>query len=170
MSLFDPHPIKGAIITACGVYRYQLTRVWNSDLRPAAFIMLNPSTADAENDDPTIRRCIGFAKAWGCGGLTVVNLFAYRSTDPKAMRGVRDPVGPLNDTYIRAAAEHCHPVVAAWGTHGTLRQRATEVKMILLRTGVSIVSLGVTKDGHPKHPLYVAGKTTPATFITPGVP
>lgn len=168
--LFDTEPrsSSGAVISACGKYRYRLGRTWDAALRPACFVMLNPSTADATEDDPTIRRCIGFAKSWGCGGIVVVNLFAYRATDPKQLLKAADPVGPDNDEHIRAAVVECHPVVAAWGVHGVLRQRDGRVKWLLERWGVLPKCLGKTKDGrHPRHPLYVRADTALVRLSAP---
>src|SRR5947209_16246810 len=114
------HTIARAIFDSTGTYRYSLWRQWSTDCPPVAFIMLNPSTADDRKDDPTIRRCIGFARAWGFGALEVVNLFAYRATDWSKLLEVDDPVGPENDDYIVQAVERCPCVVAAWGTKGVL--------------------------------------------------
>lgn len=150
--------LRQAHISDCGRFRYQLTRQW-SDERPACFICLNPSTADAVKDDPTVRRLIGFAKAWGCGGLHLVNLFAFRSTDPYAMKEAADAVGPHNDSYIRTASFECWPLVAAWGTHGGYLLRDRTVMRIVKECGTVLKCLGVTKDGYPKHPLYIANGT-----------
>lgn len=151
---------SGAIISECGTYRYALERNWGGYAKVVAFIMLNPSTADATKDDPTIRRCIGFAKAWGCTGLRVLNLFALRSTDPKALYSHPDPIGPENDDYLREWSADSQIVVAAWGVHGKLRGRGTKVRGMV----PGLQALGVTKDGHPKHPLYVAAATALATL------
>lgn len=135
-------------------YRYMLTRRWSDPHAWMTFLMLNPSTADAFADDPTIRRCISFAKREGCGGLDVLNLFAWRATDPKALRECPDPVGPDNDHVIRGHARNSL-VVAAWGANGTLRGRSREVAALLAAEGVRLKCLGVTADGSPRHPLYV---------------
>lgn len=147
--------IGAATLSGCGTFRYQLTRTWDAALRPAAFVMLNPSTADATADDPTVRRCVGFARAWGCGGIEVVNLFAFRSPNPSDLLSAADPVGPENDGYVRRAAEQCRPVVAAWGASFPPGPRVGAVLDILARVGVPLMCLGVTKGGHPRHPLYV---------------
>jgi hypothetical protein len=140
------------------VYRYRLTRHWDDTRPPACFIMLNPSTADAFTVDPTVRRCLAFARAWGAGGLLVLNLFALRSTDPAVLRTHPDPVGPDNDTVLRHALTGVHgPVVAAWGVHGTHGGRAQHVTGLLEACGVNVLCLGATKAGHPRHPLYVPG-------------
>src|SRR5689334_19453129 len=110
-----------AVISACGRYRYVLTRQVGPGSRRATFVMLNPSTADATNDDPTIRRCIGFAREWGCGRLVVLNLFAFRATDPADLKRAIDPVGPENRDWFERTLRPPHdgPLVCAWGVHGT---------------------------------------------------
>ncbi len=143
-------------MSECGLYRFRLARTWDEEERPACFIMLNPSTADARKDDPTIRRCISYARSWNAGGIVVVNLFAFRATDPKELLKAADPVGPGNDLHIRKAVERCHPVVCAWGTKGALLGRGEAVKRLLAEVGVAVKCLAVTKDGHPNHPLYLA--------------
>lgn len=146
---------KSAVISDCGLYRYQLRRRWGGG-PSLPFIMLNPSTADANNDDPTIRRCIGFAKSRNFGGILVVNLFAFRATSPVDMKRATDPVGRDNNIYLLGAMANADiddvPVIAAWGTHGNHRNRANEVMALADRP---LWCLGTTKDGHPKHPLYV---------------
>lgn len=139
-------------------YRYRLGRIWNLDVPAMTFIGLNPSTADAMADDPTIRRCRNFALREGCGGLVMVNLFAYRSTDPGALRHVEDPVGPDNANYLLLMAASAGPAVAAWGTGGSLHGRDRAV-LRLLNGMKKLHCLGTTKDGHPRHPLYLAAKT-----------
>lgn len=140
------------------IYRYALTRTWDTDRPVATFIMLNPSTADAFKLDPTIRRCIGFARAWGCGGLVVVNLFGLRSTDPKGLYTHPDPVGVANDEVIAdQLAAAAGPVVAAWGAHGVHLNRCGQVGALVQQCGRSLLCLGVTNAGQPRHPLYVPG-------------
>lgn len=151
-----------AVLSDCGKYRYVLTRSLNSPLRwvkPCLFIMLNPSTADAENDDPTIRRCIGFAEKWHATHLTIVNLFALRSTDPKALSMSIDPVGPENDHYLAEQIQrHTLGIVcAAWGAHPFAQKRAAE---FVDTHGEVLECLGTTKAGYPRHPLYVKNQTT----------
>ncbi|MGH3977119.1 MAG: DUF1643 domain-containing protein, partial [Pseudonocardiaceae bacterium] len=123
-------PTSDAVLSGCGRYRYQLTRTWDPGQQRATFIMLNPSTADAADDDPTIRRCTSYARSWGLGGLMVVNLYAYRATDPADLWKVDDPVGPDNDDHLRAvlaaATDVGAPVVAAWGANARL-DRVAEV-------------------------------------------
>lgn len=157
-TLFDATPDatrSAAVLSDCGTYRYRLTRLWDPHARPACFVMLNPSTADAKRDDPTIRRCVGFARAWGCGGIVVVNLFALRATDPAALHAATDPIGPANEGYIRGAMVEGWPVVAAWGAHVPARGRANHTRVGADRAGIPLKCLGVTKEGFPRHPLYV---------------
>ena len=146
-----------AEISECGLYRYKLVRQIPQPIRwvrPCLFIMLNPSTADAELDDPTIRRCISFAKREGCTRLTVVNLFALRATDPKALRKAEDPEGPLNDGYLLEEIETHQNIgltVAAWGADPFARRKAE-----WLRNQIRpIQCLGFTRSGAPRHPLYL---------------
>lgn len=146
----------GAIFSDDGAYRYRLWRIWSEVEPTIAFCMLNPSTATAEIEDPTIRRCIGFAKAWGYGGLVVVNIFALRSTDPLVLYKHSDPIGPDNDAHI-ANVRHTVPLmIAAWGAHGNLKSRGFMVKHM-----VETKTLGLTSGGQPKHPLYLRGDCVP---------
>lgn len=121
------------------------------------FVGLNPSTADETQDDPTIRRCIAFAKSWGYAGLCMTNLFAFRATDPKDMMVAADPVGPENDGYLLALAGDTGVIVAAWGANGTHLGRDADVCKLL----PVLHCLALTKDGHPGHPLYLRKTLTP---------
>jgi hypothetical protein len=151
--------IRSAYISECGKYRYSLERTWGQNgLNYCAFIGLNPSTADAEIDDPTIRRCIGFAKDWGFDALCMVNLFAFRATNPKDMLTVADPIGPDNDRSLRIACQNAKLIVAAWGNHGSLNGRSKEVQEDM-RGGLHV--LGLTKSGEPAHPLYLPKNLKP---------
>jgi hypothetical protein len=154
----------GAAFSRDRRYRYRLWRRWDRSRPTIAFCMLNPSTADARRDDPTIRRCIGFARHWGYGGIEVVNIFALRATDPRALRSARDPVGPRNDAFmLRAAAES--PIVIAWGVHGALRDReATALQ--LLGPRARLLALGRTRSGAPRHPLYLRRDTEALEYVT----
>jgi len=143
-----------AVFSPCRLYRYRLTRRWG-DGPTCAFIMLNPSTADEFQDDPTIRRCIGFARREGCGGLVIGNIFAFRAADPADMKAAPDPVGPENDRHlIQIMVETDGPAVAAWGAHGAFLDRAAHVRRL---TDVPLLCLGLTKAGAPRHPLYIRG-------------
>ncbi len=149
----------GAEFSPERAYRYRLWREWGGTGALVCWVMLNPSTADETIEDPTIRRCIGFARAWRCRGIEAVNLFALRSTDPKALYDHADPVGPENDDAIALAAARADIVIAAWGVHGTFLGRGDAVVGMLARRGIALSCLGTTKDGHPRHPLYVAAAT-----------
>ncbi len=122
------------------------------------FIGLNPSTADETKDDPTIRRCIGFAKSWGFGGINMLNLFAYRSTDPNKLKVVVDPVGPENDVFLSMYCDVIGLNVVCWGTRGGFMDRGEKVIALLGRECLSC--FGFTNGGHPKHPLYLKRDTS----------
>lgn len=148
---------KDAAISECGNYRYSLLRQWG-DGASCVFIMLNPSTADADLDDPTIRRCIGFAKRENCDAIEVVNLFAFRSSDPKELEKAHDPVGPLNNQYIHTAVQNARgPIIAAWGACPYVRGRDKGTIDVVRFERGHIHCLGKTKNGSPRHPLYVPG-------------
>jgi hypothetical protein len=136
-------------------YRYLLTRIWDPTVKPVVFLMLNPSTADALEDDPTSRRCTGFARREGAGGLVVVNLFGLRSTDPRALRHHDDPVGRHTDVFVRQAVSVSSTVVCAWGAAGVTGDRSRKVTQDLAGLGVSLQCLGRTSTGQPRHPLYL---------------
>ena len=153
-----------ATFSADRVHRYLLTRTWDASLPSVNFLMLNPSTADAFQLDPTNRRCVGFAQAWGYGSMVTTNIFAFRSTDPAGLRTAADAIGPENDDAILSAATSADLVIAAWGTHGELQGRGTAVREMLVGAGIALHSLRLTKAGHPGHPLYVAGDTLPTTW------
>lgn len=155
--------MKGAIIDPTGTYRYSLWRIWNADLPKVLFVMLNPSTADADLDDPTIRRCIGFAKYWGYGSLEVVNLFAFRATNPDELKKCVDPIGIDNDIHIRRAAIQSEQIILAWGTKGNLLNRDKKVLDILY--SFRTYCIDVSKDNHPKHPLYLAADKRPIQYL-----
>jgi hypothetical protein len=153
--------IKGAVISNCETYRYLLLRVWDLSKPLLVFMMLNPSTATARLDDPTIRRCMGFARRDGYGGIMVVNLFAFRSPSPAAMKAAIDPVGPLNARFLQHAFEYAvtaqADVIAGWGVHGEFKDQDYGAVQQAEITGVEVKCLGKSKDGHPRHPLYIAG-------------
>jgi hypothetical protein len=146
------------------IHRYSLTRVWDSRLPLVNFLMLNPSTADAFTLDPTNRRCVGFARSWGFGGLVTTNIFAFRSTDPKGLRAAADPVGEENDRAILDAAQSADLVIAAWGTHRELLGRGQQVGAMLTESEVELKALRLTKAGHPGHPLYVSADSEPVRW------
>lgn len=129
------------------------------------FIGLNPSTADETVNDPTITRCINFAKAWGYGSLHMLNLFAFRATDPTVMKAQGGAaVGPRNDEYLVSAARRAGLVVAAWGTHGVFRGREAQVRQAMAGENLNLSVLRLTKHGHPQHPLYLPGSSVPVEW------
>lgn len=152
-----------ATFSPCGTYRYALTRDWfpKDDAGSVLFIMLNPSTATADEDDPTIRRCQNFARSWGFDGIVVANLFALRSTEPAALRTHPDPIGPVNDEMLETllSSRGIGMAVAAWGVHGLLRHRAASVNVLAARSRTRLMALGLTKEGFPRDPLYVRADT-----------
>lgn len=157
-----------AQISSDGLYRYALTRYLGSGTRPAVFIMLNPSTADATTDDPTIRRCVGFTKAWGLDRMIALNLFAFRATKIEDMKDADDPVGPECDEWLRRYLDYPikykAPIVCAWGVHGSFRGRHLEVLRLIEEMGGQPMALRVTKDKHPSHPLYLPKNLKPVLY------
>lgn len=164
---------SGAVFSACMAYRYILTRnlqpEFGAALFPVCFLMLNPSTADAEKLDPTIRRCVKFAERWGGDRLAIVNIFSYRATDPAAMKRQQDPVGARNREWVehavRTTLDQNGIVVAAWGGHGDHRGQDKEARKWLAEMGAKVHCLGLTeKTGQPRHPLFVPRLTSPVPF------
>ena len=158
---------KTAYFSADRVYRYSLGRHW-SEHGVVMFIGLNPSTADESLDDPTIRRCIRFARDWGYGGIYMLNLFAFRSTNPKRLSQVDHPIGDDNNSFLGSYARMSSLVVAAWGVYGELRHRSDDVREALEAQGIPVHHLGLTKYGYPRHPLYLSGATMPKVWTPPG--
>ncbi|SFW50269.1 DUF1643 domain-containing protein [Amycolatopsis australiensis] len=164
-----------AVLDTTGTYRYLLTRAWAPGPL-VMFVMLNPSTADATADDPTMRRVTRFARSWGFGSLAVVNLFALRATDPAALETHPDPVGPATDAFLAATARQADRCVAAWGAHPAAARRAPTVTQMLRRSATrqyrpGLACLGLTKGGQPRHPLYLPATTTLTSYEenqTPG--
>lgn len=146
------------------LYRYSLIHKWSgAPDNKLVFLMLNPSTADAFKADPTVAACMVWAQMWGFGELEVVNIFAYRATDPKNMKKAEDPIGPLNNAFVKEAAASASLIVAAWGAHGDHLGRGREVATKLLRE-MKLTCLAINEGGHPKHPLYIKRKTKPKPF------
>lgn len=157
---------KDAILSECGLHRYQLSRIWDENKPQVLFIMLNPSKADASNDDPTIRRCINFAKSWGYGGLQVCNLFAYRATKPSELLKSDNPFGDENIWHIRQAVDKVNLIVCAWGNSGIVKKilkKESPYRLIGFATK-RLSYLKLSKDGTPWHPLYVKGDVIPTSF------
>lgn len=179
---------KGAMVSACGKYRYELWREWRGTHdrknwrwygtkdgagaemgtpKSCLFIMLNPSTADGEKDDATIRRCVGFAKSWNYERLEVVNLFAFRTRYPKELLVLHhdaDPVGHLNQERVEMAANDAGMIVCAWGTNGNHIGQDETVLGWVDRHINKVYALGLTKDGQPRHPLYLPSASKPFAF------
>jgi len=164
---------KGAVLSDCGQYRYALWRSWDKSKPRLVFIMLNPSTADAETDDATIRVCIGRAKRMGFGGIRVLNLFAYRATDPRELHQIDDPVGPKNWRYLGqlcGCVADGEVTIAAWGNDGQLmghhRERWREaLEIICYDMGTPLFCLGLTQHGQPKHPLRIPYAIEPTLWM-----
>lgn len=158
----------GAHFSDCLRYRYRLWRIWELSKPMQMWLMLNPSTADHVDNDPTVERCQRRAKACGFGGVMVGNIFALRSTDPRGIKGVADPIGPYNDQHLRLMAELCRKqggqIICGWGTHGAYLDRGRQVATALRDAGHTLYALRVTKAGMPGHPLYVAYKLQPQVW------
>lgn len=156
---------KGALISECGTFRYRLWRRWDSKLAPLGFVMLNPSTADASEDDHTIRKCIGFAKRLGYGAIEVVNLYAFRATDPENLRVAGYPVGPDNDAHIEWVAAHTEgQLICAWGSNAKGHARAEEVLGCIRQWGVKPLALRLNARDVPAHPLMLPYSCVPRPF------
>ena len=150
-----------AVFSDCGGYRYSLQREWAPGQKKVVMIGLNPSKADAATNDPTIRRCIDFARCWGFGGLVMLNLFAYRSTDPTRLKSVKCPVGPDNDHWISHWVSKVDDVVACWGNHGGYQHRDQAVTALCGQ----LLILKLNRSGQPAHPLYLPSNTKPKVWI-----
>lgn len=155
----DLFGLNTAVFSPCRTWRYELWRRWNEGLSTCVFVGLNPSTADETVDDPTIRRCVNYAREWGFGSFCMLNLFAFRATDPGWMKEQADPIGPDNDVTLESVCANAGLVVAAWGVHGTHRGRDRDVVERGLLGDYAV--LDVTKDGHPSHPLYLPKTLVP---------
>ena len=153
-----------AIYSDCEKYRYSLTRIWDEAGGKVHFVMLNPSTATEVQNDPTVERCERRARTLGFGAFRVTNIFAWRDTDPKQMRAAVDPVGPGNDAAIVEGCNWADRTICAWGTHGEHMQRGTETLALVKSTKAPLFHLGITKHGHPKHPLYIAYAQQPEAW------
>lgn len=171
-SRWDDGTVATATFDWTDAYRYLLTRTFLSECGSGVvtFIMLNPSTADALKNDPTVTRCCNYAKRWGFGSMEVVNLFALRATDPAELRQTSDPTGgEANDRYIEESCGRADLVVAAWGAHGNLKNRAWVVKHLLRPVATRVRALALTSGGEPRHPLYLRQDLQPVPFDVRGV-
>ncbi len=155
--MMESKEITGAIISDCNNYRYQLWRIWDNSKPNVMFIMLNPSTADSETNDPTIRRCIGYAKSWGYGGVYVGNLYAYRATDPKQLKLVDKPIGDDNIKHINEMMTKCEKIVCAWGNHEGRPDH-------IFSNFNNLHYIKLNADGTPAHPLYLKKDLEPKVF------
>lgn len=155
---------RRAEFSPCGLYRYYLEIRWDDSKPFLVMLMLNPSTADAEKNDPTVERCEQRARVMGFGGLIVLNLFAFKATDPKDMKAALDPVGPENNAWLlnTCIRRDVGMICAGWGAHGSYRDRAAYVaQMVTARAGRDLHALELTKDGQPRHPLYLPYRREP---------
>lgn len=163
-----------AVYSDCERYRYTLTRTWDTNGPRVLFIMLNPSKATEVQNDPTVERCERRARTLGFGAFRVTNIFAWRDTDPKLMRAAADPIGPDNDAALTDSVQTWvrkgDTTIAAWGTHGAHLGRGPQVASLLRATAKPLHTLGLTKDGHPKHPLYISYTEQPRPWTDPGPP
>ncbi|WP_299678052.1 DUF1643 domain-containing protein [uncultured Roseobacter sp.] len=150
-----------AVYSECAAYRYRLSRVWDASGPRVNFVMLNPSKADEMRNDPTVERCERRARQLGFGAFEVTNIFAWRDTDPQAMRKASAPIGPENDGVLITAAQMADQVIAAWGVHGAHLGRGARVAELLQDAGYTLHHLGMSKHGHPRHPLYLPYAKTP---------
>ncbi len=153
-----------AVYSDCERYRYALTRVWDATAPRILFVMLNPSKATEAQNDPTVERCERRARVLGYGGFRVMNIFAWRETDPKLLRQASEPVGQENDRMLIDGIAWADLVLVGWGVHGEHLQRGPEVEALLRDAGAELHCLGMSKAGHPRHPLYIAYATAPQVW------
>ena len=146
------------------IYRYVLVISWDTSKPHLVCVLCNPSTADEFKNDPTVERCEQRARAMGCGGLVVLNIFALRSTDPRGLYAAADPIGPLNDRVIALFTEGRDSALCGWGAHGKFMARGTQVLGLLLSNGIVPMALKINKDGSPGHPLYISYSHQPVIF------
>lgn len=154
---------KGAHFSPDRRYRYTLWRIWEPEWPKINWLMLNPSTADENVEDPTIAKCIRFSQKWGYGSIVITNIFAFRATDPEDMKKEADPIGPNNDWYVWSSAKGAEKVICAWGNHGDHMKRANHIRYML--KDIPLHCLKVNNTGEPIHPLYVSFKTKPVPYI-----
>lgn len=162
MTKFAEMEAGQAAFSPSRTYRYWLRRSWDDSLPTVAYIGLNPSTADENTLDPTLRRCVGFATRWGYGSFVMVNLFAFRATNPIDMRAAEEPIGIQNDTWLRHAVRSSRITVCAWGNNGG--ERANDVLRMLKPWWPKLAHLGLNTTGAPKHPLRLAKEAIPLPY------
>jgi hypothetical protein len=158
---------KSALFSNDRIYRYTLWRRWNEGALPGyvMFIGLNPSTADEIIEDPTVRRCIGYTRDWGYSHFCMTNIFAFRATLPSVMKVQKDPVGSENDFHLQAVAKNADKIITTWGTHGKYMDRGRQVLELINNDLHKVFHLGLTKDGNPKHPLYLRRDIKPISIL-----
>ena len=154
-----------AIYSDCERYRYALTRIWDDSGKRVMFVMLNPSKANEVANDPTVERCERRARALGYGAFRVTNIFAWRDTDPNSMRKAVRPIGPGNEQTLLEGANWAEDIIAAWGAHGEHRDQGFAIRDLLKKSGRPLYHLGLTKAGHPRHPLYISYGTQPQLWL-----
>ena len=163
---------SGATFSPCRTWRYALWRIWDDDKMAVLWIGLNPSTAEEEKNDPTVRRCMGFSRDWGYGGIFMLNVFAFRATDPQVMKAAEDPIGQENYRTIQEYHEVAGLTVAAWGVHGAFMDQAAAVCRLerisphakTRYLGEDLWCLDITQGGHPSHPLYQPANLKPRRY------
>ena len=160
----DDGMVSEAVYSPCEKYRYSLTRTWDGNGRKLLYLMLNPSKATELANDPTIERCQRRAVQLGYGAFRVCNLFALRATNPARLKRARNPEGPANVDQLILAAKWCDSILCAWGVHGAHRAQHTKIAALLGSVEKPLLSLGTTKEGHPRHPLYVSYAVKPSRF------
>ena len=160
----DPFMERDAVISDCGKYRYLLRRAWDHGQPRALFVMLNPSTADASVDDPTIRSCIRLCRAMNYGSFEVVNLFAWRATDPRDLEKSPAPIGPDQEKITLAAISRCDLPILAWGAHKMARGKGNHLASLVRSYRPAVFCFGKTRSGEPKHPLYIKTGTPLETY------
>jgi len=162
-TLFDK---SDAQFSPCRTWRYALWRTWDwqGHANVCMFIGVNPSTADERKNDPTVTRCINFAKSWGYGGLIMMNLFAFRATKIRDLWKAADPIGPGNDEAFGYQSSRCGLIVAAWGAKSDRRMAPRAAVIPGLVGGRPLYCLGRTAEGHPLHPLFVPGDRKPVIY------
>lgn len=152
--------ISTAQFSPCRIWRYQLKRQWREGNRFVSFIGLNPSTADETKSDPTVTHCINYAREWECDGMFMLNIFAFRATDPKVMKKHPSPIGDDNDAWLKKTVKESGIVIACWGNHGSFMDRGRAVVSMI----PDLKCLKLTKAGHPSHPLYLKKSLKPVPF------
>lgn len=157
---------RNASFSSCQRYRYSLERSWSEGTGRVLFIGLNPSTADQGHDDPTIRRCVGFARSWGFRSMQMVNLFAFKAAHQHVLKQAADPVGCRNDRWIVTSHAQADQTIACWGNDGSFLHRADAIRASLK----NLYCLKITRHQQPAHPLYLRATLTPSPWLPPARP